>query len=86
MKLLPAVLMGRFCGLKTVEECVRNIDMHCMSMFSYDKIDEELMELFSEYGLYKMDELTLDWYYIEAETERRHEEYKQSIEPVNFQV
>ena len=86
MKLLEAVLLGRFCGLVTVEECVRNIDMHWMSMFSYDKIDEELMELFSEYGLYKMGELTLDWYFIEAETERSHKEYKKGIETVNFQV
>lgn len=37
------------CGLTTLGEAVLNIDMHCMSIFSYDKINEELKELYSEY-------------------------------------
>lgn len=49
MKLLPALLMGEFCGLKTVGECLFNVDRHCMSMFPYKDIGDEMTELKREF-------------------------------------
>ena len=69
MKLLDAVLMGKFCGLKTVAECVSNVENHSMSIFRYPDIDRELTELYQELTLYENEELELDWVSIEFETE-----------------
>lgn len=49
MKLSKAIEIGKHCGLKTVEECVRNIDLHCTMIFPYDQIDKELNELHNQY-------------------------------------
>jgi hypothetical protein len=49
MKLKDAIGLGKACGLETVEECVCNIDIHCMSLFVYAHIDAELKELHDEY-------------------------------------
>lgn len=53
MKLKDAIGLGRACGLETVEECVRNIEIHCMSLFLYTKLEAELLELNKEYKEYK---------------------------------
>lgn len=49
MKLKEAVDLGRACGLRTVEECVRNVHIHCMSLFIYEDVPGELNELDKEY-------------------------------------
>lgn len=62
MKLKEAVKIGKTCGLKTVEECVRNIDLHCTMLFNYDEIDRELEELYNQFEIYKREgdpELTM---------------------------
>lgn len=61
MKLHEAVSMGLFCGLKSVDECVRNIENHSMSLFHYPKINKELKELFDEQDLFLEGKLELDW-------------------------
>lgn len=48
MKLKEALEIGIDCGLKTVRECVRNIDIHALSLFSYSEINKELNELYTE--------------------------------------
>ncbi len=45
MALEEARLMGKECGLVTDEECFLNVEIHCMSLFSYDDVDKELAEL-----------------------------------------
>ena len=45
MKLAECMSIGNECGLFTIEECYDNIDFHSMSLFSYDSIGEELLEL-----------------------------------------
>jgi hypothetical protein len=49
MTLDQARRLGRACGLETDEECVRNIDIHCMSLFLYTEVEAELLELHKEY-------------------------------------
>lgn len=53
MKLKDAIDIGKGCGLDTVEECVENIEIHAISLFSYDVITKELNELKNEYKAYK---------------------------------
>jgi hypothetical protein len=75
MKLRAAILQGRFCGLETVEECVRNIDMHAMSLFKYEHVEKELTELYKEYNEYEAELLELDWPQIEKEAKADMDEY-----------
>ena len=48
MKLAEAIEIGKECGLETIEEFILNIELHSVSLFSYDKIREELNELYQE--------------------------------------
>lgn len=50
MKLKECLQFGKDLGLKTVEEAILNVDYHAMNIFTYDKIAEELNELFTEYN------------------------------------
>jgi len=45
MKLKKAIRIGKECGLKSISECIRNIEIHSPSLFAYQKIDNELNEL-----------------------------------------
>lgn len=46
MKLKDCLEFGYDCGLKTVSEAVYNVELHCGSIFSYAKVNEELHELY----------------------------------------
>lgn len=48
MKLAEAIDIGKECGLETIEESILNIELHSVSLFLYDKIREELNELYQE--------------------------------------
>jgi len=48
MKLKEALEIGIDCGLETARECIRNINIHALSLFSYSEICEELNELYTE--------------------------------------
>ena len=48
MRLKIAIRISEDCGLNTLEECYRNIEIHAMQIFPYDKIEEELAELHNE--------------------------------------
>jgi len=49
MNLKEAIEMGKECGLDTIEECITNVEIHAVNFFPYDKIDEELKELYEGY-------------------------------------
>lgn len=54
MKLIKAVDIAKSCRLRTIKEAFANIDFHSSMVFSYEKIQEELEELYSEVNnLYK---------------------------------
>lgn len=48
MKLKEALEIGIDCGLETVDESLRNIEIHSPGLFAYAEIDKELNELVSE--------------------------------------
>ena len=78
MKLRDAVLLGRSCGLATVEECITNVDIHSMSLFTYIDIEDELRELYADYARYKTGDLTLGWSEIANIVNHQYEEMKAS--------
>ena len=49
MKLKEAIEIGEECGLYTLEECVRNIELHSTQFFAYTKVIQELNKLHAEY-------------------------------------
>lgn len=48
MKLKKAIRIAEECGLKTLKECYRNIEIHSVNFFPYSEIDNELAELHNE--------------------------------------
>jgi len=77
MTLQEAVIMGKFCGLETVEECVRNIQYH-FNMFSYKEYPVIWEALLEQYFLWKEGKLTLDWDFIRAEVAAEYKAYEES--------
>lgn len=75
MKLKQAVIMGKFCGLETVEECVNNFYLHAHQMMPYRDVPEALEELSMEYHHYKEGILTLDMAEIDDEVARELDNY-----------
>ena len=50
MILKKACEIGYDCGLVLVRDAILNIEFHCISIFSYDEINKELIELHSEFA------------------------------------
>lgn len=48
MKFKKAIRIAESCGLETVAECYRNIEIHCQNFFACPDIDRELSELANE--------------------------------------
>lgn len=48
MKVLAMLELGKECGLQTVSEAYSNVNLHCSSLFIYDKMEEEFEELHKE--------------------------------------
>lgn len=48
MKLKECLDFGKNCGLKTLDECVLNIEIHATLLFPYTKINKELNELYED--------------------------------------
>lgn len=48
MTLATCLELGKECGLNTVQECVVNVEIHATSLFSYNKMNDELQELYSD--------------------------------------
>lgn len=49
MKLREACELGRDMGCDTIEEAVLNVEIHAPSLFDWDKITDELLEIKAEY-------------------------------------
>ena len=49
MRLNEAIEFGKECGLETVEECMRNVEIHAISLFKYEDINKELNEMHDEW-------------------------------------
>lgn len=49
MKLKEALELAEACGLETVGEALNNVVFHALNLFSYEKVDEEIEELYSEF-------------------------------------
>lgn len=45
MKLKECLEIGKTCGLTTLEECYDNVYLHASSLFKYDEIGKEILEL-----------------------------------------
>lgn len=48
MKIRKCLEFGKLCGLKTVSECVRNIEIHAGLLFPYSNLEKELEELYKD--------------------------------------
>ena len=48
MKLKECIEFGRICGLNTLDECVRNIEIHATMLFPRTTIEKEISELWSD--------------------------------------
>lgn len=48
MNLYDACEIGYACGLESIGECVDNISIHALNIFSYEYLNKELDELFEE--------------------------------------
>jgi hypothetical protein len=48
MTLKTCLEIGEDCGLETLGESIFNVDFHAMMIFEYDKINQELTQLYDE--------------------------------------
>lgn len=55
MKVKEACEIADECGLETIGEAIFNIQLHAISLFSYDELNEELNELYEDAKNYHMD-------------------------------
>lgn len=59
MKVKKACEIAEDCGLETIGEAILNIDIHAISLFSYDELNKELSELYEDAKNYHMDDSVL---------------------------
>lgn len=61
MRLFTCLDIANTCGLKTVDEAIYNVELYAMSIFVYDKIDEEISEIYQEVQFRKINfEMTIN--------------------------
>lgn len=48
MRLEECLELGRKCGLEDLDSCLFNVELHAIQIFEYDKIKDELSELYSD--------------------------------------
>ena len=61
MRLFTCLDIANACGLETVDEAIYNIELHATSAFVYDKIDEEISEIYQEVQFRKINsEMTIN--------------------------
>lgn len=59
MKVKEACEIAEDCGLETIGEAILNIEIHAISLFSYDELNKELSELYEDAKNYHMDDSVL---------------------------
>jgi len=77
MKLETAIIIGNFCGLKTVEECILNIELHYWNLLPPSELGVERSDFNLEVKKWEKGELDLDWDYINSQVEQQHFEYEE---------
>lgn len=75
LKLQDAIIIGRFMGLQSVEECYYNAELHYFSTLPFNEAHEERAELVCEMSLYNADYLGIDWDKIDKEIDRQEKEF-----------
>lgn len=60
MKVIDACLIGEDCGLITIKEAIRNIQIHAVSLFTFDDLEAELIELEEDLKNYSENTLILE--------------------------
>jgi hypothetical protein len=85
MKLQDAVIMGRFSGLHTVNECILNIELHYWQVLPYSELSSEQKEFYNDIKAWEAGELELNWKYINAEVERQEKEFLEYCNTVQNQ-
>ena len=61
MRLFTCIDIANACGLETVDEAIYNIELHATSTFAYDKIEEEIAEIYQEAQFRKINsEMTIN--------------------------
>ena len=50
MKLKAALELGMACELTSLEEAIRNVEIHHLSLFSYEEMTEEFEELYKDWN------------------------------------
>ena len=73
MRLIDAVILGKICGLETMEEYLCNVDIHAMNLFVYTEMNQEFIELNQDYSAYLAGDLILDQALIKREVEKAFE-------------
>lgn len=48
MRLFTCLDIANACGLESVGEAIFNVELHTTSTFDYDKIEEEIAEIYKE--------------------------------------
>lgn len=48
MRLFICLDIANACALETVDEAIFNVELHATSTFAYDKIEEEILEIYQE--------------------------------------
>ena len=74
MKLKECIIMGKFMGLQTINECISNYELHYIQTLPYDKVAKDRNEIYEEYNKYFKGELKLDWDAIDKEVNKQLED------------
>lgn len=61
MTLKEACEIADECGLETIGEAIANIEYHVINLFTYDKIEEEVHELYMEARRYSPKTNIKEW-------------------------
>lgn len=77
MRLKEVVVQGKFCGMKTVEECILNFELHTMQMIPRNALEFECKELIRDIQAYEAGELILPWDEINDRVEQAYKEYEE---------
>lgn len=80
MKLEECLIMGRFCGLTTLDECVTHAQIHYFPVLRADEAAAEYDELNRELSKYDNREIDIDWDYVNKELEKQLKELDKYIE------
>ncbi len=70
MKLVDALSLGKECGLHKVSECVFNVELHALNIFSYIEMFNELKELHDDVEKYKNEGWLTDTFDTDVALER----------------